>query len=73
MRILITTAVISAVLIGFTAWALSGITILESVAILALSLLIALALDQQREKDVKLGTDDTGQRHHGGRGGGGLI
>lgn len=70
MRILITAAVISAALIGFITWAFSGITILEGAAVAGLSLLISLAL---REKEVKLGADDTGQRHHGGRGGGGLI
>lgn len=70
MRILITTAVISAVLIGLTWWVLSEITFFEGAAMVALSLLISLALGQLREKDVKLGADDTGQRHHGGRGGG---
>lgn len=73
MRIIITTAIISAVFIGFTVWALSGITVLEGAAIVASSLLISLALGQLRERDVKLTADDTGQRHHGGRGGGGLI
>ncbi|MFP5314389.1 hypothetical protein SAMN04488693_101438 [Arthrobacter subterraneus] len=73
MRIIITAAVISAVFIGFTVWALSRITFLEGAAIVALSLLISLALGQLREKDVKLTADDTGQRHHGGRGGGGLV
>lgn len=73
MRILITAAIISAALIGFLTWAFSGITILEGAAVAGLSLLISLALGQLREKDVKLGADDTGQRHHGGRGGGGLI
>jgi hypothetical protein len=54
MRIIITTAIIAAVFIGFTVWALSGITIFEGAAIVALSLLISLALGQLREKDVKL-------------------
>lgn len=73
MKILITTVVISAVLIGFTASALSGITIFEGAALVALSPLISLALAYLREKDVLLGAEDTGQRHHRGRGGGGLM
>lgn len=50
LKVLVTTAIISAVLIAFVIWALSGITVLEAFAVVALSLLISLALGRLREK-----------------------
>lgn len=73
IKTLITTAIISAVLIGIVVWTSSGIAILEAVAVVALALLMSLALGRLREKNVKLTADDEGQRHHRGRGGGGLM
>ncbi|GAB3554587.1 hypothetical protein GCM10027404_29010 [Arthrobacter tumbae] len=72
-KVLVTTAVISAVLIAFAVWVLSGITVLDAFGVVAISLLISLALRHLREKHVKLRADDEGQRHHRGRGGGGLM
>ncbi|KRF06212.1 hypothetical protein ASH00_08085 [Arthrobacter sp. Soil782] len=73
LKVLVTTAGISAVLIVSTVWVLSDISVLEAFAVVALSLLISLALRHLREKHVKLRADDEGQRHHRGRGGGGLM
>ena len=73
LKVLVTTVAISAVLIALAVWVLSGITVLDAFAVVALSLLIALALRHLREKHVKLRADDEGQRHHRGRGGGGLM
>lgn len=73
LKILVTTAAISAVFLAFAVWVLSGISVLEAFAVVALSLLISLALRHLREKHVKLRADDEGQRHHRGRGGGGLM
>lgn len=46
---------------------------LEIAALVAVVLLIVFAVRRLKEKNVKLPREDEGQRHHRGRGGGGLM
>lgn len=73
MKTLVITVAISAPLIAFIAWALSWIALLEAVAAVAVVLLAVLVLGRLRETAVKVRSQDEGQRHHRGRGGGGLM
>lgn len=73
MKTLAITVTSSATLMAFIAWALSWITVLEAVGAVAVVLLITLAIGRIRETAVKVPSDDEGQRHHRGRGGGGLM
>lgn len=72
-KIVITTVISAAVLIGVGFWILGGVTLLEAAAAVALSLLVALTVGRLRESDPRLPADDEGQRHSRGRGGSGLM
>ncbi len=73
MKTLVITVTVSVALIATIAWVLSWITLLDAVAAVAVALLIALVLGRLRETAVKIASNDEGQRHHRGRGGGGLM
>lgn len=73
MKTLVLAVTISAALLASIAWALSWITLFEAVGAVAVALLVVLAVGRLREKSVKIPSDDEGQRHHRGRGGGGLM
>lgn len=73
MKVFVTTAISSVVLLGVGSWVLGGITLLEAIAVIAISLLVALITGHLRESDTRLPADDEGQHHSRGRGGSGLM
>lgn len=73
MKALVFTVTISAALVASIAWAISWISFLDAVTVVAVALGIAWALGRLRERAVGVPSDDEGQRHHRGRGGSGLM
>lgn len=66
-------SMIAVTALASTAWALTWITLVEAAGAVAVGLLIVLVAARLRESAVKVPSDDEGQRHHRGRGGGGLM
>lgn len=73
MKTLVIAVTISAAVLAFIAWAFSWIETFEAVAAVAVVLLITLAIGRLRETASRVPSEEEGQRHHRGRGGGGLM
>lgn len=73
MKTFVIASMIVVTAFAFIAWALTWITLLEAAGAVAVGLVIVLVTARLREGGVKVPSDDEGQRHHRGRGGGGLM
>lgn len=73
MKTLLIASMIVVTAFAFIGVALTWITLLEAAGAVAVGLVIVLVTARLREGAIRVPSDDEGQRHHRGRGGGGLM
>lgn len=73
MKTFVIASMIAVTALATIAWTMTWITLVEAAGAVAVGLLVVLVTARLRESAVKVPSDDEGQRHHRGRGGGGLM